>query len=1354
MTATPDGGPPDSPERVGQYRVGQRLGAGGMGAVYRAFDESLERPVAIKRLLPTLVDLSRGLRFRREARMAARLNHPSIVHIYEIVEAPEGDWIVMELVEGKTLDRLLREGRIDLASAVGHAREIAEGLAEAHAQGIVHRDLKAANVMVTPAGRVKILDFGLAKSFAGDLDQEISTPGTVVGTCHAMSPEQAQGLTVDHRSDLFSLGSLLYEMLTGMAPFHAATATETLARICVFEPEPLAQLEPAVPATLAALTHRLLRKSAAQRPQSSWEVAAALDRIERDGGLDKAARPMVPPVTEVHTRVEHPSPEPVRSSGRPPLTSIERRQITVLCCEVADSARPGIETSQAFDPETLYEVMLQVRPLVQMAAQRYDGSLGNAMGHRLLVYFGYPQAHEDDAWRAVRTALDLVGDVDERLGAAPGLGAVRPSLRVGIHTGTAVVSTGEHAAEPVVLGATLDIGLRLLAAAAPGAVVISGATRSLVHRGVLTQALESLPQAPGSGVAIVPYEVQDAGDSGEEVSVDLTPLVGRDREVDLLLSRWAEARAGTGHAVLLTGEPGIGKSRLLRALRERVNEAAGAATVGWLQTYGTPYTQHTPLHVVVQLLHRSMSGAAGGSPYQQLASLLESHHLVEALPLLASLLDLPVGQGPPLPPMPAERQREETLDALVALVLEMAAREPVILLIEDLHWLDATSLAWLDRLIDQAQSAPLLLVMTLRPNTLDVPWAARAQVTQVTLGALTSADTERLIGLLIGDQTLRPQVYQHILARTDGVPLFVEELTRSVIESGASGQWRELPTTLRDSLTARLGRLGTAKEVAQLASVIGRTFTMPLLAAVASHPVDVLERELRQLVQSGLVHRRGFGAQARYAFKHALIRDAAYDSLLRRERQHLHLRIADTLEAQKRDGAEDILGEVLGHHYMAGEQYGRAFECWLGAGQLAMTRSAHADAIGHLQNAVDALDASPASPDRDRREIAARGALAMALGIVRGLSSPEVEATQDRLLALVGQVGDVPHEMYFGLWNFYASRGKLQRAREFAQQRLEYGRLHGDADAQWLGTYTAAASDLFLGHLAEARAGFERLLAEYPAEGLATRAIAYDIGAVAQSLLGDVLWILGDAPAGCEASEAAIPRGRASSPFTESVAIVDRMTLAVSMQDVEVARERAAALVALSAEHGYQYWTVFWQLALAVIGPTEASTPPEVDASLEQASMAITTMRTAYGSSLQCTRYIAWVVGVCVAHRRMDCARTWLEQARQLTREDGERFWCAELQRLEAQVRQLEGATPQEVEDLLREAIATAAAQGALTFELRAALTLGRHLADQGRHDEARDMVRARLAALPQPPVGADLAAADALLALTPGPPA
>ena len=278
------------PDRVGNYLIEERLGTGGMGAVYRAFDQALQRPLAIKRLLPDTADATRKLRFRREARMAARLNHPSIVHIYDIVETDEGDWIVMELVEGKTLDRMLRDGLPSLLRTVQLAREIADGLAEAHANNIVHRDLKASNVMVTAAGRAKILDFGLAKTYRGGGEQDLSGPGAVLGTCHAMSPEQARGLAIDHRSDLFSLGSLLYEMVTGISPFRAETAAETLTRICTYEPPAVLDVDPGIPRELAELTHRLLSKTPAHRPHSSLDVVAALEQMERSGVLEPGRR--------------------------------------------------------------------------------------------------------------------------------------------------------------------------------------------------------------------------------------------------------------------------------------------------------------------------------------------------------------------------------------------------------------------------------------------------------------------------------------------------------------------------------------------------------------------------------------------------------------------------------------------------------------------------------------------------------------------------------------------------------------------------------------------------------------------------------------------------------------------------------------------------------------------------------------------------------------------------------------------------------------------------------------------------------------------------------------------------------
>ena len=1339
MSATPEDGRADPPSRIGSYRVERRLGAGGMGAVYRAFDETLERPVAIKRILPGLVDRTRALRFRREARMAARLNHPSIVHIYEIVETDDGDWIVMELVEGRTLDRMLRDGLLDLTRSVRLAREVADALSEAHAQGIVHRDLKASNIMVTAAGRAKILDFGLAKDYRGDGTRDISAAGAVVGTYHAMSPEQAQGLAVDHRSDLFSLGSLLYEMLTGVSPFEAASPVETLARICAHEPRPVRAGHPEVPPELAELVEQLMRKSPAQRPQNSWEVSAALERLERSGALAHRGTADLPATSDA-TRSGATALSPARSGSPPPLTSSERRQITVLCCEIA-AVEVGSDSSSPLEPEALYELMLRLRPLAHGVVQRHEGTLGGTLGHGLLVYFGYPQAHEDDARRAVRAALELVLEAGEHLG-GPGTERVKPVLRVGVHTGPAVISTSPGGSEPVVLGTTLDVALRLQAAAAPGTVAISPATRSLVRRGFACEALPALPAA-GGAEPLVPYRVRHETDSTDESALQLAPLVGRERELALLVGRWELARGGAGQAVLLSGEPGIGKSRLLRALRERVNEASGEGAARWLSLQASPYTQNTPLHPVVSLLQRTLASERGASTWQQLEALLGGLSLREALPLFASLLDLPFADGSVPPSLPPERQREHTLEALVELLLELSERGPVILQVEDLHWLDASTLAWLERLIDQAATASLLLVMTIRPHTLELPWGGR--VTQVTLGALTSEQTQRLVSLLTAGQPLRPEVQQHIVAKTDGVPLFVEELTRAVLEGGESGGWRDLPTTLRDSLTARLGRLGTAKEVAQLASVIGRAFPLTLLAAIASHDEDTLERELRKLTQSGLVHRRGFGAQTRYSFKHALVRDAAYDSLLRRERQQVHLRIAAAMEEERRAAGEGAQSEEIAYHYMAGEQYDRAFEYWLEAGQLAMGRSAHAEAIGHLQHGLAALEAQPPSAERDLRELSLRSALAVSLGIIRGLPAPEVEAVYERILELTGQLGKVPQQVYFGLWNFYMSRGRLRRAREMAQQRLAYGEATGDAASLYMGLYTSASSDQYLGNLSAAREGLERLLSVYPREGLADQAVAYDIGVVSSSLLGDVLWHLGQPDTAMRKADEAIESARRFSPFTLSVALVIRLILASSMRDFAACLRRAEELIALSTEHSYQYWTVFWQISLALAGLSPTAAAAEVDQALQDASTAIATMRTAYGSNLQCSRFLAWTIAACLEHGRLQLARPLLEQALSLTEE--EHYWESDLLRLQALLLRAEGGSTGAAEHSLQRALAVARAQGARIFELRAAVSLAELWRGERRGDEAKALLGPLYRSFSEGQDTKDLTAARELLA-------
>jgi class 3 adenylate cyclase/tetratricopeptide (TPR) repeat protein len=1311
-----------------------------MGAVYRAFDEKLQRPVALKRLLPDTVDPKRALRFRREARIAARLNHPAIVHIYEVVEAADGDWIVMELVVGKTLDQILREGLPALPQTVRLVREIAEGLAEAHKAGVVHRDLKAANVMVTAAGRAKILDFGLAKILSGEAGQDLSDSGMVLGTCHAMSPEQAQGRPLDGRSDLFSLGSLLYELVTGASPFLGTTATETLTRICLHEPRSVGQIDPSLPHELVDLTYRLLRKSPDERLQRSEDVIAVLEGLERSAALDRTRHhPLASPtLATVPTELEVKAAPPPRLSS-PPRSASERRQITVVCCEIAAA------TDSTPDPETMFELIWQLRPVAERVAQRYEGTVGSVVGNRLLLYFGHPVTHEDDARRAVRAALDLLSEA----GASPADGAeawsLVPTLRISVHTGPAVVSTNPHAAEPVMLGSTLDIAIRLQASAAPGTVVMSAATRALVQRSYSTDELPALPSGPGLTDRLVPYRVRPGSDSGEEPVLDVSPLVGRDRELDLLLNRWEQANAGAGHAVLVSGEPGIGKSRLLRAMRERVQDQA-SARVRWLTLQPSTYTQNTPLQPVVAFLHGLVSSHEGGAEIDRLAALLDNLSLAEALPLFASLLDLPAGDRPALPPMPPERQREETLDALVALVLELSHRQPLVLLVEDLHWLDATTLAWLGRLVEQAATAPLLLLMTMRPNMVELSWATHAGVTQVTLSPLGAEDTARLVGLLAADRPLDARLQRQILARTDGVPLYVEELTRAALDSGAS-EPRELPATLRDSLTARLGRLGPAKEIAQLASVIGRTFSLRLLAAIAAHDTSTLEHELRHLVQSGLVHRRGFGAQARYAFKHALVRDAAYESLLRRERQLIHLRIALAMEEARAAGLDSAESEEIAYHYMAGEQYARAFERWVEAGQRALGRFAHVEAIGHFERALQALDAHPESPSRDRQEITVRSLLAMSLQVIRGQSAPEVEAVFDRIFALRGHIGDVPAPIYFALWNFYAQRGRLLEARELAEERLQTAVATGDELSRVLGLYTSAAIDQYLGRFAQARAGFEQVVAVSPEDGVGSPALAYDVGVVSMALLGDMLWHLGRPDQARAMADRAIARSQRFSPFTQSVALVIRIILSTSMRDAATTKSRAGELIALSEQHSFQYWTVHWRITLALARIDGDPAPVEVDAAIEEAASAITMMRTAYSSNLQGSRFLSWVIQACVDHGRFGFGRRLLEEALQIVESDEERYTESDLRRLEARIAQAEGTGSADVERRLERALELARAHGARMFELRAAVDLASLQAELGRGAEARALLDPIYRSFSEGADTVELRAAQALLA-------
>ena len=637
----PAADPPMRPERVGPYHLERKLGAGGMGVVYAAWDDRLERRVALKKILSDVADDPlRRERFRREARAVAKLSHPAIVQIHDLLEAPEGDWIVLEYVEGTTLTGRLLQGPLDPAEVVRLARDVTGALEEAHAQGLLHRDLKSENVILTPSGRAKVLDFGLAKLYESDSPtREGTSPGCVVGTYRSMSPEQAGGMPLDPRSDLFSLGVLLYEAATGVSPFQAETPVETMTRVCTHQQQPVLRLSPAFPEPVSALIDALLQKEPARRPRSAREVLDALasPAVWFEGRAISRSTVQTPPLQSFEDSTMVVDPRRRRTLG-------EQRPLTVVCCGLMGLDEDSGEVS-FLDSEALSEALDAVQGLVLDLCDQHSGKLGAALGHRLWLYFGYPQAGEDDAARAVRAARELAARGRE-IGFIPGTRR-RLALRIAVHTGPAVVVNRPGRDEQLQPGSTLDIATAIESAITTREVVVSAATRELISRGFTTETLSSV-SFPGSDDGVPLYRVTGALDLRESDSgLSLTPMVGRERELGLLLDRVDLARGGMGQAVMIGGEPGIGKSRLVRALRERLATGTERAeSPDWWMAYASPAASNVPLAPVIELLEHVLFRSGSIDPGRKL-HLLEDFlawqeaPLEETVPLLASLLSLP-----------------------------------------------------------------------------------------------------------------------------------------------------------------------------------------------------------------------------------------------------------------------------------------------------------------------------------------------------------------------------------------------------------------------------------------------------------------------------------------------------------------------------------------------------------------------------------------------------------------------------------------------------------------------------------------------------------------------------------------
>ena len=677
-------------------------------------------------------------------------------------------------------------------------------------------------------------------------------------------------------------------------------------------------------------------------------------------GLSSALAPLAPLATD-----DGSTGSPASARHAP---EAERRHLTVMFCDLVDSTR----LSRQLDPEDYRAVVRAYQEAAAAVIQRFDGYMAQYLGDGLLVYFGYPHAHEDEAQRAVQASLELVetmAPLNTRL--EPQYG-VRVAVRIGLHTGLVVIGEmgGGNRQEQLAMGDTPNIAARLQGLAAPNTVVLSAVTARLVHEAFVLEE-RGLHHFKGVAEPMAVYCVlgqQESPGDEEEAGPGRVPfLVGRDEEVGLLLRRWEQGKEGLGQVVLLSGEAGIGKSALVQTLREHV----GHEGYSRLTFRCSPYHTNSALYPVIAHFQRLLHWERDEAPearFAKLERLLDASRqpLAEVVPLLAALLAVPLPEGSYATlTLTPQQQRQQTLDALVAWLLAEAERQPVLAVYEDLHWADPSTLEMLGALLEQAPTVPMLTVLTFRPVFVP-PWPSRSHLTPITLNRLERPQVEALITHLAGGKALPAEVVAHIVAKTDGVPLFVEELTKMLLESDLLQEDTQryvltgplsavtIPATLQDSLMARLDRLGTARDVAQLGAVVGREFAYDVLQALAPLDDATLQAHLAQLVEAELLYQRGRPPHARYIFKHALIQEAAYASLLKSTRQQVHQQIAQVFETQF-PALVETQPELVAQHYTVAGCTEQAVAYWQRAGQQANERSAHVEAVSHLTTGIELL---------------------------------------------------------------------------------------------------------------------------------------------------------------------------------------------------------------------------------------------------------------------------------------------------------------------------------------------------------------------------------------------------------------
>ena len=1036
-----------------------------------------------------------------------------------------------------------------------------------------------------------------------------------------------------------------------------------------------------------------------------------------------------------------PRAEPASRTSAVALASLavdaaERRQVTVMFSDLVGSTSLSVR----MDPEDLREVISAYQKCVAETVHRFDGFVARYMGDGIVVYFGYPQAHEDDAERAVRAGLELITAVTALKS--------RASLqtRVGIATGVVVVgdllSSGETQ-ERGMVGKTPNLAARLQGIAEPNSVVICDSTRRLL--GNLFELKDLGPRDDLKGVdeatrAWAALRASSIASRFEALHASsMTTLVGREEEFGLLLRRWARAKNGEGQVVLLSGEPGIGKSRLTAALLESVLAEPHTC----LRYFCSPQHRDSALYPIIGQMERAAGLAHDDSPRARLdkldALLARTSTSAPDAALFAEMLSLTNDGRYPTTELMPQLRRQRTLEALTAQMEALTRTGPVLMIFEDVQWIDPTSLEALGRAVDQIRSVRLLLIMTFRPE-FDPPWIGSPHVTALTINRLGRRDIEAMISRVVGDKLLPPSIQQDIIERTDGIPLFVEEMTKAVLEAESEGAAEHVvtavpspalavPSSLHASLMARLDRLGPAKELAQIGAAIGREFSHALLAAVVRKPEGELESALDRLIAAGLLFRQGIPPHATYLFKHALVQDAAYGTLLREPRRALHARIAETLESHFAKTA-DSQPELLARHCTEAGLIEKAAGWWGKAGQRSLARSALVEAAEQLTRALGQIATLPPSAELRRAEIRLQVALINPLLHVKGYAAPESKAAVERARLLIeraealGEPSEDPLLLFsvlYGSWvaSFIAFNGDVMR--ELATRFLELAKKQGATVPIMIGHRLMGTTLTATGDIAKARAHHDQGIALYdPAKHrpLVTR-FGQDAGVTGLSFRSLTLWFLGYPEAALADTDHALKIAREiGQAATLMFALAVTNFTRIFCRSCATASARIDELIALADEKG--------ALQRKAEGVTQKGCVLALIGEASDSVQTITSGITAWqstGATVWVPLYLSYLAKAYAELGQIDDAWRCIGEAIKTIETTKERWYEVEVYRMAGEIALKSPERATKAEAYFGQALVIARAQQAKSWELRAALSMARLLSAQGEPDKATDLL-------------------------------